>query len=392
MTPHEAANSQIARWQRMSLIVGIVAGIIVIAGFLFNREQALRSYLFAYSYWIGMGLGSTAILLLHHTVGGKWGMPIRRMCEAGCRTLPYMAILLIPIVLGITILYPWAKPEALHDANIQSKASYLNIPFFLVRTVCYFLIWAYYGWRLSSWSAQQDQTGDAALIDKMRAVSAPGLVVFTFATSFAFIDWIMSLEPHWFSTIYGAMFLIGQVLSSFALVIALVIILSRVPPLNEYVTTQHLHDLGNLMFAFMVLWAYLSFSQFLIIWAGNLPDEIPWYLRRLRGGWGWVALTLVIFHFATPFVLLLLRKTKRHGDRLIKVCGLLIVLRIVDVYWVVKPAFYNQQLAIYWMDFVTPVAIGGLWLTMFFWQLASRPLVPLKDPRLQGAPRETVAF
>jgi hypothetical protein len=230
------------------------------------------------------------------------------------------------------------------------------------------------------------------LIAKMRSISAPGLVVFVFFTTFSFIDWVMSLEPHWFSTIYGVMFLVGQVLESFAFVIALVILLSKWPPLKEHVTVQHLHDLGNMMFAFMVLWAYLSFSQFLIIWAGNLPDEIPWYLRRLRGGWGWVALTLVLFHFATPFVLLLMRKTKRHAQRLIRICLLMIAIRIVDVYWVVKPAFYGGGFTLYWVDFVAPLAIGGLWLALFFWQLNSRSLVPIRDPRLQGAPRETVAF
>jgi hypothetical protein len=392
MIPDDSVSTQIRQWQRNSLLIGIAGVLLLIAGFLIDRGQAMRSYLFAYLYWTGMGLGSMGILLLHHTVGGKWGMVIRRLCEAGARTLPYMALLLIPVLLSIPTLYPWARPEALQNANIQAKASYLNAPFFLIRTVFYFLVWTFYAWRLSKWSAEQDQSGDEGLIGKMRAVSAPGLVVFTFVTTFAFIDWIMSLEPNWFSTIYGVMFLVGQVLESFAFVIALVIILSKRSPLKEYVTVQHLHDLGNMMFAFMVLWAYLSFSQFLIIWAGNLPEETPWYLRRLRGGWEWVALTLVIFHFATPFVLLLMRKTKRHADRLIKVCVLMIVIRIVDVYWVVEPAFYQQQLKISWLDFVTPFAVGGLWLALFCGQLKSRPLVPLKDPRLQGSPRETVAF
>ena len=200
-----------------------------------------------------------------------------------------------------------------------------------------------------------------------------------FVTGFAFIDWIMSLEPHWFSTVYGAMFLIGQVLESFAFTIALVILLSRRGPLQEFVTKQHLHDLGNMMFAFMVLWAYLSFSQFLITWSGNLPNEIPWYLRRMRGGWGWVALALVVFHFATPFVLLLMRGIKRNAQRLLWVCGLLIVFRVVDVYWIVEPAFYNQKLSVHWLDFVMPVAVGGLWLAGFFFFLKSRPLLPLRD-------------
>lgn len=392
MMPQESVNTRIGQWQRISLLIGIAGVLLVITGFLLDREQALRSYLFAYLYWIGMGLGSMGILLMHHTVGGKWGMLIRRMCEAACRTLPYMLILLVPVLLSMPSLYPWARPDAAHNANIQAKSAYLNLPFFLARTVFYFLVWTYYAWRLSKWSAEQDETGDDTLISKMRAVSAPGLVVFTFVTTFAFIDWIMSLEPNWFSTVYGAMFLIGQMLESFAFVIALVILLSKAPPINEYVTPQHLHDLGNMMFAFMVLWAYLSFSQFIIIWSGNLPEETPWYLRRLRGGWGWVAFAIVIFHFATPFVLLLMRKVKRNAERLIRVCVLMILIRVVDVYWVVKPAFYNQHLSVYWLDFVAPFAIGGLWLALFFWQLNSRSLLPLRDPRLQGAPRETVAF
>jgi hypothetical protein len=364
---------------------------------LFEREQFLRSYLFAYLFWTGMGVGCLAILLLHHTVGGKWGMLIRRMCEAGARTLPFMIVFFIPVLVYLPTLYPWARPEAAQDANIQAKAAYLNVPGFIGRAIFYFLVWTFYAYKLSSLSIQQDSATDHRLIDRligrMRAISAPGLVVFTFVTTFAFIDWIMSLEPHWFSTIYGVMFLIGQTLEAFAFTIALVIVLSRPGgPLQEFVTKQHLHDLGNMMFAFMVLWAYLSFSQFLIIWAGNLPDEIPWYLRRLHHGWGWVALTLVIFHFAAPFVLLLMRGVKRHSDHLLKVCVMMLVARVIDVDWIVAPAFYGQELRVHWMDFATLAGVGGLWLAAFFWHLKSRPLVPMRDPRLEGAPRETVAF
>jgi hypothetical protein len=392
MTAADPVTTQIGQWQRRALLAGIAGVLLAITGFVLDREQFLRSYLYAYVYWTGMSLGCMGILLLHHVVGGKWGMVIRRMCEAGARMLPYMFLLLIPVLLSIPTLYVWARPEAVNDANIQTKAAYLNVPFFIGRTVFYFAIWFLYSHRLNKWSAEQDRTGDEQLIGKMRSFSAPGLVVFVMTATFAFIDWIMSLEPHWFSTIYGAMFLIGEVLESFAFVIALAIVLARWSPLKEYMTPQHLHDLGNLMFAFMVLWAYLSFSQFIIIWAGNLPEEIPWYLRRLNGGWGWVALTLVIFHFATPFVLLLMRGIKRHTDRLFRVCMLMIAIRLVDVYWVVEPSFYNRQLKVHWMDFATPLAVGGLWLAGYFWQLKSRPLVPLRDPRLQGAPRETVAF
>jgi len=397
VTTTDSITAQIGRWQRTSLLVGAAGVLVGIVAFLVDREQFLRSYLFAYLYWTGMGLGCLAILLMHHVVGGKWGMLIRRLCEAGARTLPFMALLLIPILLGITTLYLWARPEAVHDANIQSKAAYLNVPFFIGRTVFYFAVWFLYSYLLSKWSAAQDRAGldhlsNERLIAKMRALSAPGLVVFTLTTTFAFIDWIMSLEPHWFSTVYGAMFMIGEMLESFAFVIALLIILSKMSPLKEYTTRQHIHDLGNLMFAFMVLWAYLSFSQFLIIWAGNLPEEIPWYISRLRGDWGWVALTIVIFHFAVPFALLLFRGVKRREDRLFRVCLLMILIRLVDVYWITEPAFYGQHLRVHWMDFMTPLAVGGLWLAVFFWRLNSRPLVPVGDPRLQGAPRETVAF
>jgi len=392
MTPTESLTAQIGQWQRNSLLAGIGGVLLAIAALLLDREQFLRSYLFAYLYWTGMALGCLAILLMHHVVGGKWGMVIRRLCEAGARTLPFMAVLLIPVLIGMRTLYVWTRPEALHDANIQSKSLYLNIPFFIGRAVIYFAVWWLYSHLLSKWSAEQDRTGDGRLIGKMRAVSAPGLVVFTVTTTFAFIDWIMSLEPHWFSTIYGAMFMVGEMVESFAFVIALMIILSKTTPLKEHVTPQHIHDLGNMMFAFMVLWAYLSFSQFIIIWSGNLPEEIPWYVSRLRGGWGWVALALVIFHFAVPFVLLLMRGIKRREARLFRVCVLLIAIRLVDVYWITEPAFYGQRIRINWMDFVTPLAVGGLWLAVFFKELNSRPLVPVGDPRLQGAPRETVAF
>lgn len=393
MTAANPISERISGWQRNAMLAGLAGVLASVAGALLDREQFLRSYLFAYVFWIGMAIGCLGILLMHHTVGGKWGMLIRRMCEAGSRTIPYMIVLLIPILLSLPTLYPWARPAVVaHDLNIQKKAGYLNVPGYVLRAVLYFIIWAFWAFRLSKLSAKQDATGDERLISQMRRISAPGLVAFFFMSTFAFIDWIMSLEPHWYSTIYGGMFLIGEAVEAFAFLIALVIVLVRVGPMRPYVTKQHLHDLGNMMFAFMVLWAYLAFSQFIIIWAGNLPEEIPWYLRRLRNGWGWVAIAIVVFHFAAPFVLLLMRGVKRHADRLLRVCAMMLVIRVVDVYWIVEPAFYGNHIKIHWMDFVTFVAVGGLWLAGFFWQLKSAPLVPLRDPQLAEAPAETVAF
>ncbi len=394
MTP--SLSSRIAVWQKRSLLAGTAGVLLSITGLLLNHDQFLRSYLFAYAYWTGMAIGCLGILALHHTVGGKWGMVIRRLCEAGARTLPAMAVLIVPILLAMPTLYVWDRPGALQSANVHTKTAYLNVPFFIGRTVLYFAVWSYYAWRLSAWSRQQDETRDPRVVDrlihKMRAVSAPGLVVITFTATFAFVDWIMSLEPEWFSTIYGAMFLMGEVLEAFAFVIALVIVLSRMVPLRDYVTPQHLHDLGNMMFTFTILWAYTAFSQYIIIWAGNLPDEIPWYVRRLGQGWGGVALVIVLFHFCLPFLLLLQRDIKRNADRLFKLALFMLAIRMVDVYWIVEPSFYGNRLQIQWTDFVTPLAVGGIWLALFFWQLRVVPLAPLNDPRLQGAPRETVAY
>lgn len=392
MTPFEPAFVRIAQWQRWALIAAGVGIVLSAIGLFLDPIQFLRSYLYGFILWLGMGIGCLGILLMHHTVGGKWGMMIRRMAEAGARTLPFMLVLLIPILINIPKLYPWATPAGAADPNIHGKHLYLNIPFFLGRAILYFAVWTFYAWRLSGLSAEQDRTGDERLIGRMRAISAPGLVVFTFISTFAFVDWVMSLEPQWFSTMYGVMFLVGQMLGAFGLMIALVIVLSNEEPFSEYLTAQHVHDLGNMMFAFMVLWAYLSFSQFLIIWSGNLPDEIPWYLRRLNNGWGEVALAIVLFNFVTPFVLLLFRGVKRHAQRLFKVCLLILAIRLVDVYWIVEPAFYRQHFHIHWLDFALWLAIGGLWVSAFFWQLKSRGLLPLRDPRLQGIPRETVAF
>ena len=364
----------------------------VVAGFLFDRMELLRSYLFAYVFWTGLGMGCLGILLLHHTVGGKWGMMIRRLCEAGACTLPYMGILLIPILVNIPALYVWATPEGAQDPVVVKKAAYLNIPFFVARSFFYFSIFTLYARRLTGMSVRLDATGDQRLIGQMRKWSAPGLVVFVFTASFAFVDWVMSLEPDWFSTIYGAMFLIGQVLGAFALTIAIVVMLREQHPFEGRITPQHFHDLGNMMFAFTVLWAYLSFSQFLIIWAGNLPEEIPWYIRRLSEGWGGVAAFLIVFHFCVPFVLLLQRDVKRRTGLLLKMCLFMLVVRMVDVYWLVAPAFYSDHIQVHWTDLAAMAGLGGLWLALFFREMGLRTLLPVEDRRVEGAPKEMVAY
>jgi hypothetical protein len=386
------------RIQRLALGVGIIGLALCVVGVFVDRAQFLRSYLWAYLFWNGMTIGSLGILIMQHVVGGRWGIVIRRMLEAGARTLPLMLILIIPILFGMGTLYMWTWPEVRsHDSIIQLKASYLNVPSFIIRILIYFVLWGLWAWMLIRRSIEQDRTGNPMLMLRMRQIAAPGLVVFTLASTFAFFDLIMSLEPHWFSTIYGAMFLIGQMLETFAFMIAVLVLLRTQPPFSEILTTQHFHDLGNMMFAFTILWAYCSFSQFIIIWAGNLPEEIPWYIRRFSGGWGVIAVIIVLFHFCVPFILMLYRFIKRSPELLSKVAILMICIRILDVFWVVEPAFYQDGMPLHkqvfgasWLDVVAPIGIGGIWVAFFIWHLKRHPLVPINDPRLMQMPRKMV--
>ena len=386
------------RAQRLAVVAAALGSVLCVIGALTDLPQFFRAYLGAYLFWTGLASGSLGILLLTSVVGGRWGVVIRRMLEAGTRTLPVMLVLIVPVLLGMGTLYMWTWPEIREkDHIVHLKTAWLNTPFFIGRIVAYFTIWMLIAWGLRRRSLEQDRTGDPALIVRMRQFASPSLLVFVLAATFAFFDLIMSLEPHWFSTIYGAMFLIGQVIATFAFMISLLVVLARFPPFSEILSVQHFHDLGNLMFAFTVLWTYLSFAQFLIIWAGNLPEEIPWYMRRTAGGWGFIAIALALFHFGVPFALLLFRFVKRNPSLLQKVALWMIFMRMVDVFWVVEPAFYQEQMPLHrqvfsvsWMDIAAPLALGGIWIAAFFWFFKKYPVVPVGDPRLTEIPKRMV--
>lgn len=372
------------RVQGRAFLAG-AAGLAVCAGGGFlNPEQFFRSYLLGYLLWIGIALGSLGIVMLHHLTGGGWGFVIRRCLESGARTLPFMAALFLPLLLGLSDIYPWARPaEMSRDALLRHKSAYLNVPFFVIRTGCYFAVWIGLTACITRWSLEQDRTADPRLTRRLQVLSGPGLVAYGLTATFAAIDWAMSLEPHWFSTIYGILFIVGQVLASLAFMIPVALQLADREPLAQVITPARLQDLGNLLLAFVMLWAYIAFSQYLIIWAGNLPEEIPWVLHRTRGGWQWIALGLTVFHFVVPFLLLLSRGTKRDASVLSAVAVGLIVMRLVDLFWLVAPAFHHTGVAIHWMDVVAPVGIGGIWVALFLRQLQGTPLVPIHDPRLR---------
>jgi hypothetical protein len=373
------------RWdlmQKRSLAVGLIAAVLCAGGALIFPPVFFRAYLSAYIFWIGIPVGALALLMLHHLVGGRWGFMIQRVLEATIQTLPLMALLFIPLLFGLSDLYPWARTEVVAaDPLLQQKAAYLNIPFFIARAVTYFAVWIVLGRLLVTWSLRQDRTADDALTLRLQRLSGPGLVLYGLTVTFAAIDWMMSLEPKWYSTIFGMIFMVSFGLAALALAILATRFLESQKPLAQVISPDRWHDLGNLLLALVMFWAYLQFSQFLLIWSENLTEEIPWYLHRIGGGWEWVALALILFLFALPFILLLSRTTKRSARMLSQVAAAILFMHWLDILWIVAPSFYPARFHLHWLDIVAPVGIGGLWLAAFIGYLKARSLLPLHDPR-----------
>jgi hypothetical protein len=369
--------------RNVAAAVGVVALVICLVGAYFDREQFFRSYLMAYFFWLGVPLGCFAILMIHHLVGGTWGFLIQRPVESAIRTFPAMALLFVPVLFGLPQLYPWARPETVaHDPLLQQKSVYLNSPFFIARAVIYFAIWISVSYFLTRWSREQDGTADGARVEPLQHLSAPGLVLYGLTVTFSAIDWLMSIEPRWYSTIYGMIFMVSHGLVALGFIIGVAYFLARQEKFGRLATPWVFQDLGNLLLSFIMLWAYLSFSQFLLVWAENLNKEIPWYLHRTAGGWAVVALSLIVLQFALPFVLLLLRGIKREAATLCGVAVLIIVMHLIEMFWFVEPSFHTAGFSLSWLDILAPIAVGGLWLGVFLWKLEESSLLPFGDPRL----------
>ena len=367
------------------MIAAGLGSLTMIAGAFADPAQFFRSYLLAYVYWTGIGLGCLALAMIYHLTGGAWGASIRRLLEAGAGTLPFMAILFVPLLFGLGHLYSWTDTSAvLADAVLRQKTAYLNVPFFVARSAVYFLVWLTLGHFLNRWSGEQDRTDDPRVADRLRKLGGGGLVVWGLATTFAAFDWLMSLDPHWFSTIFGMLFMAGQGLGALAFVLVVAYLLSGRESYGRVFVPTVLNDLGNLLLAFVMLWAYLSYSQLLIIWAGNLPEEIPWYLRRISGGWGGVAILLAVFYFAVPFFVLLGRGNKRQMRRLAAVAAGVTLARLVDVYFLIAPEF-SASVRVHWVDIAAVAGLGGIFVTLFVWRLGLRPLLPAHDPEVASA-------
>jgi hypothetical protein len=379
----------LGRLQNRGLAVGGLFLVALAAGFALDRDQFFRSYLLAWLFWVGMGVGCLGLAMLNHLTGGLWGVVPRRLHEAAARTLPLMGILFVPVLLGATSLYAWARPEGAADEALRAKAAYLNVPFFVGRAVLYIAVWSLLARRVSSWSRRQDQGADPARAGRLRGVSGVGLVALSLTTTFAAIDWGMSLAPHWFSTMYGVLFIVGWTLSALALTVLLMAALAGEEPFARALRPETVGDLGKLLLTFTMLWAYVNFSQFLIIWSGNISEETPFYLRRLHGGWLVVAVLLLVFHFVLPFALLLSRPLKRSARALAGVAALMLLMRLVDLFWLIGPDLAGHgpeaaPLRVHWMDPAAVLGLGGLWLFLFARQARTAPVLPAGEPALRA--------
>ena len=373
--------------KQFGLIAGGLGAVLAIAGvFMSGVDRFYQAYLVAYTFWMGVILGSLALLMVQHLSGGVWGIVLRRPFEAAVRTLPFMTILFLPIVLGMHSLYEWSHEGITEtDPIIAAKALYLNTPFFVLRQVIYFAIWNLIGFLLTKWSQEHDRTGDPALPGKLSALSGAGLVIYFLTVTFAMVDWTMSVNPHWFSTIWGMLYIGGQGLSAFAFGIVVLVMLARVAPLNRVLTSHHFHDLGKFLFAFLMLWAYLQFSQFLIIWSANIPEEIPHYLNRWDNSWKYLSIFIVVGHFMVPYALLLSRDLKRNYGKLQIIAAWILFARIADYWWHVAPELHKDGLTISLLDVALPLALGGIFISLFVAQLGGRSLLPVNDPALEKA-------
>lgn len=385
-TTTELFGPQLQRLQGAALGMIAVGLILCIAGAAMNIRGFFHSYLFAYLFWIGVTTGCLGMLMLHHTVGGGWGFVIRRFLEAGTRLLLPMAVLFLPVVLGLLQyhLYEWNTPEAANDAMLRQKALWLNVPFFLGRTAAYFLIWMGFAFCFNRWGNTQNERRDAQVSNRLNVLGGFGIVVYVLIASFAIVDWVMSLTPHWYSSIFGLLAVASQALSTLALMLVLIPAVTPRTILRQ-VPDGFFRDLGNLTLAVVMLWAYLSFSQYLIIFSGNTAEEVSWYERRGQGGWQAIGACLIAFHFAFPFLVLLLgSKVKRDPARLGRLALFIIFMRFVDLFWLVAPTF-RDQFGITLADVGAPVLIGGIWLWLWARELkaANTPIIPAHDPRIE---------
>ncbi|HET7624081.1 MAG TPA: hypothetical protein VFM25_02360 [Verrucomicrobiae bacterium] len=379
-------QSRLSRLQIISLVIGLIALGASAFGAFSDSRQFFFSYLFGYLFWVGLSLGCFAVAMIHQLTGGRWGYPTRRFLEAGFMVLPVMLVLFIPIFFGLHELYPWAKPaEVAAEKALQQRHVYENEWAYIARQIFFLLIVIWIAALLRKWSLAQDFTSDAAPTRKARTLSGPGIVIYGLLGTFAAVDRIMSLEKHWYSTMFAVIVMGGQILAAYAFSVIALTLCKNSEPFSKIVTRTQYQHLGNLLLTFVLFWTYVSFGQLLIIYSGDIPHELEWYLHRIAGNWKIVIGSVALFHFFLPFFLLLFRPLKRNFIALTVLSAMLFVMHIVDTYWLVMPTLHQNGVVLSWQDFAAPLGIGGVWISVFLWRLARAPLIPQNDPGLQFA-------
>ncbi|MGD8453873.1 MAG: quinol:cytochrome C oxidoreductase [Phycisphaerae bacterium] len=363
-------------------VLGLAAAALLGAWTAEGRQQLLEAYLVNYCYFLSLALGALFFVMLQHVTRAGWSVVLRRLAEGIAATLPLLLVLVLPILFGLRVLYPWASETGTPDALLAYKRPYLNAPFFAVRIIVCLVVWSLLAWYLLRTSVRQDATGEVGLTLRMQRVSAPGLVIYAVTVTVAAFDLLMSLDPYWYSTIFGVYFFAGGVVGFFALLALVVCLVQHSGRLVHAVTTEHYHDIGKLVFAFIVFWAYIAFSQYLLIWYANVPEETVWYRHRQTGPWVAVSLILLFGHFVVPFVALISRRPKRRKTILATVGVWVLVMHWCDVYWLARPSSSPEHLGLSWMDLACFVGIGGLCVAAAVCALRRHALLPESDPRL----------
>lgn len=370
----ESIFPQRNRYMMGAIAVGVVGLVLSIIGAIFDLEGFFQSYLVAYLYWVGVTVGCFSLMMLMNLLDGALSFSTQRFFAAGARTLPIMALLFVPIAVGVGYLYPWTSPS-IAEALPAAKASYYTIAFFLLRAAIYFVLWIALAYIISQWSYQNDKEKSQGLKDRIGRLSVAGILLFFVTGTFAAIDWNMSLDPKWFSSLYGLVYITREGLAAMALAVLMLGLVWNRLPLTPSIRTKALSDLGSVLLASIMVWAYMEFFQFLIIWQGNVPGKAAWYVARSGGAWSVYIGIVVFLHFFVPLLLLLMPGFKDSIKRLMIVAGLLLVMRLFELIWAVLPA-YSPELSLSWLNFVLPVALGGIWVAAYLWLLKDHRLLP----------------
>jgi hypothetical protein len=369
---------------KIALVIGVLGLLLSAIGYFGDSKQFYFSYLTSFAFWVSLGLGGLFFTMLHHISGAKWSTVLVRISQAAMSVLPIMIIFFIPIFFGIKELFDWSHPEIVAESSVlQGKAGFLNTSFFTIRAIIYFAIWGILAFLINKYSRLQDEGKDTT--KQLRIVSAPGMFLFAFTLSFAAFDWLMSLDPHWFSTMFGAYYFGG----SFVIILALLIIMANYLQSNGTLTNEinhaHFSDLGKMFFGFIVFWAYLGGAQYFFIWYANIPEETVWFLDRWKNSWKTVSQLLIIGHFLLPFVTLIFFNTKRNRKILVFFAFWIFLFHYLDMYWLIAPTLHHESAQFSWMDLTAFLGIGGIFIALFWKNFTSKAIVPVNDPYLSAS-------